>query len=112
MNPNAYGLLTGAPSFEYSLHRFEDDELWDKLHNAYLSEYHISLGTYGQTHELNKCNIRELHAFSLLASFYLRNDKGEILHRMHMVRDPTSETKFSLRWNSDDYYRWKDKMKS
>lgn len=42
----------------------------------------------------------------MLSSFYLRDLEGDVVHKMHIIRDPSGHVEFSLKWNSADTISW------
>ena len=102
-------MLTGAPVFTYRLdnQKLTTDFLWDKMDEARLLDFLVLVGTSGDNHEKNACGIAEKHSFSVITSFYLRDPEGNIMHKMHMIRNPRKESGYSMKWNHNDLYSWK-----
>lgn len=82
------------------------------MDEARLLDFLVLVGSSGTNHQKNECGISEKHSFSVVTSFYLRDSDGEVVHQMHMLRNPRKETGYSMKWNHNDVYSWSKEFRS
>lgn len=99
---NSLRILTGAPLFHYQVEKLHNDSIWDYIKSGFDSEYLMTAGTNGFQ---NPCGISSVHAYSILAAFFLR-DGDEVKYKMLMVRDPKGTNTYSGKWNDKDSLSW------
>ena len=105
-NVDALRMLTGAPIKHYLLKHFKeqsmntnedefpvnlnDTESWELLRKAFLNKQPMTIesGGYYTGHHENECGVVNGHAMTILAAFELKDQSGEVKHKMIMIRDP------------------------
>lgn len=103
-------MLTGAPVINYRVQATDQANLWKLLAQGTAMGFPMTIDTTGSEaeHE-NDCGITINHAFAIVSSFELKDEKREkVLHRMVMIRNPRSLSFFSDKWNSKDTMSWSD----
>ena len=103
---NGLRLLTGAPTFTYTLSSFglTAAETFSLLQAADSVDYPMGAGTSaGSDSTFNDCGIAYGHAYSILGTFEMDT------YDMVMLRNPWGVTYYSGTWNKDDS-NWTDAL--
>lgn len=107
MMTNAISLLTGVPVFNMNFKRLKTLTVWEMLVKAYELKFPVMFGTAGiDDDNTNICGISENHSYTVLSSFPMYNEQGNLTHLMHMIRNPRAKTGYFDKWNSNDKYSW------
>ena len=55
----------------------------------------------------NMCGLTMRHAFAILAAFELKDDNGNVKHKLVMIRNPRNINHYYGKWNNKDSFSWK-----
>jgi hypothetical protein len=85
-----------------------DQQIWHEMKTGFDSNYTQTIDTlslHGGGHE-NDCGITYQHAYAILAAFELKDEDGNVAHRMVMIRNPRKLHFYDGKWNTKDRYSW------
>ena len=97
----ALRVLSGAPSYDYLTSSYTEDQIWTILNSADKAHYIIAAGTSGTgDHNLrSSIGLSQSHAYSVLSTHELKDQYGEVQHRLILLRNPWRFETYVGKWH-------------